>query len=323
MPFGYKEAFGLSDNPFGPRRQVGGLPPNLTQELEKRPLLLHRDSRLDHLYCEKLPSFNSACLNFQALVEADGYTADPPQRGVTSYMVMIGGDRGAGKTTLASRLLQLMLKRCPEGEPKWHVEELLLRSSKDTVTEQVEKLKALETKITAQNEQYLCVLIDDLLGEAFPYAEDLYDTLTENAAIFLVLTSCDPAIAEQIDKALHTVQRFAIAPLTPDDAIAYVNARYQMFRLPAANGINALPLFPFDETDIRNAVKARVLSGATTTGPVNMRMLASILQSALASRLQEIARHKPGFDVRGVAADKLAELLINVAQSYKIAVRTK
>lgn len=322
MPFGYKEAFGLSDNPFGPRRPVGKLPPNLTVELEKRPLLLHRDARLDQLYCDKIPSFRRACEDLETLLEADGYVEDPPVRGVTSYMVAIEGDRGAGKTTLASRMLQLMLKRSPPGEPAWQVEEVLLKSTSQTVTEQIEKLKALEAKVGAAKAAYLCVLIDDVLADAYPYAAELYDNLRNDSVVFMVFTSCDPKMSEQIDKTLHSVQRFSIAPLTPDDAIAYVNARYQIFRIPSANGINAEPLFPFDEKDIRTAVAVRVVSGGATTGPVNLRLVASILQSALASRLQEIARQSPGFNLHAVPAGELTELKIKVAQAYKIVVRT-
>jgi len=320
MAFGYKEAFGLSDNPFGPRKPVGKLPPNLTFDLEKRPLLLHRSEGLEQLYCDKIPSFVAACKDMEALFEADGYTLDPPARGVTSYLVAIAGDRGAGKTTLASRMLQLIQKRRPAGEPVWDVQELFLKSTSETVTEQVEKLKALEAKVAAAAKPaYLCVLIDDLLAEAYPYAALLYDNLRNDAVVFMVFTSCDPEMSKQIEKSLHTVQPFSIAPLTPDDAIAYVTARYQVFRIPAANGINAEPLFPFDEKDIRTAVEVRVVNG--NTGPVNVRLVASVLYSALSSRLQQIARDHPGFDVQAVTADKLPTMKIKVAQAYKIVVR--
>ena len=260
MPFGYKEAFALSDNPFGPRQRVGALPPNLTSELEKRPLLVHRDSKLDPLYCDNIQSFRTACEDLETLLEADGYLADPPGRGVASYLTAIEGDRGAGKTTLASRMLQLILKRSPIGEPGWQVEELLLKSTSQTVTEQIEKLKALEAKVGEAKAAYLCVLVDDLLGDAYPNAAELYDNLRNSSVVFMVFTSCDPKMSEQIDKTLHTVQRFRIPPLTPDDAIAYVNTRYQIFRIPSQNGINAEPLFPFDEMDIRTAVAVRVLN---------------------------------------------------------------
>jgi hypothetical protein len=318
----YKEAFGLSDNPFGPRRPVGTLPPNLTVAPEKQPLLLHRDAKLDQLYCDKISLFRAACEDLQTLLEADGYSMDPLGRGVSSYLVAIEGDRGAGKTTLASRMLQLVRKRSPVGEPAWQTEEVLLKSMSQTVTEQVEKLKVLETKVGTAKAAYLCVLIDDLLADAYPYAAELYDNLRNDSAVFMVFTSCDPHMAAQIDKTLHSVQRFSIAPLTPDDAIAYVNARYQIFRMPSPNGLNSEPLFPFDEKDIRTAVAVRVLSGAATTGPVNLRLVASVLQSALANRLQEIARQSPGFDVHAVPAGKLTVLKIKVAQAYKIVVRT-
>src|SRR5262245_30820963 len=101
MPVGYKEAFGLSDNPFGPRKRFGALPPNLTASLEKQPLLLHQNGDLERLYCDKISSFQTACDDLAALLEADGYAVDSPESGVASYLVAVEGDRGAGKTTLA------------------------------------------------------------------------------------------------------------------------------------------------------------------------------------------------------------------------------
>jgi hypothetical protein len=323
MAVGYKEAFGLSDNPFGPRRAVGTLPPNLTVELEKQPLLLHRNTKLDQLYCDKIISFRTACENLETLLEVDGYSENPPGRGVASYLISIEGDRGAGKTTLASRMLQLMLKRSPPGEAPWQMEEVLLKSRSQTITEQIDKLRAIEAKISgAAKPPYLCVLIDDLLADAYPQAAELYDNLRNHSVVFMVFTSSDPRMSEQIDKTLHSVQRFSIAPLTPDDAIAYVSARYQIFRVPSPNGPNAEPLFPFDEKDIRQAVQVRVLSGAATTGPVNLRLVASILQSALVNRLQELARKNPVFDVYAEPPGNLPALKIKVTQAYKIVVRT-
>jgi len=126
-------------------------------------------------------------------------------------------------------------------------------------------------------------------------------------------------MGEQVAKSLHTVQRFSIAPLTPDDAIAYINARYQIFRIPALNGLNAEPLFPFDEKDIRTAVSISVLADAT--GPVNLRIIASTLNDALTQKLQAIAKETPGFDINAITSGELAALKITLAESYEIVVR--
>jgi hypothetical protein len=321
MPLGYKEAFGLRDNPFGPRRKVGALPPNLTADLQVKPLLLHRNPDLEKLFCDKIVSFRTACEDLKILLEADGYVADGPSDGIASYFVAIEGDRGTGKTTLACRMLQIMLQRYPEGEPANGVEEVILDSRNETVSEQREKMQKLEADGEAGESEYRCILIDDLLADAYPDVAKLYDKLRQDAAIFMVFTSWDAKMAEQIDKSLHNVERFNIAPLTPDEAVAYVTQRYQFFRAKGENGLNAEPLFPFDEDDIRTAVKVRVLSGTKNTGPVNLRLVASVLNSALKDRLKEIAREQPGFDARAVSAGELAKMKIKVAQSYKIVVR--
>jgi len=320
MPLGYKEAFGLKDNPFGPRRRVDTLPPNLTSDLQVNPLLLHRNKILDKLFCDKISSFQTACEDLTNMLEADGYTAKKPSEGVAPYLVAIDGDRGAGKTTLACRMLQIMLARYPEGDqPDAGVEEVFLDSRSETVSEQREKMQKLEADVEAGKSAYRCILIDDLLADAYPDAAKLYDKLRQNSSLFMVFTSYDPKMAEQIKKSLRPVQRFNIAPLTPDEAVAYVNQRYNVFRDSGVNGLNAEPLFPFDEDDIRTAVEVKVLSGAT--GPVNLRLVASVLNSALTNRLKQIAREKPKFDARAVSAGELAEMKIKVAQSYKIVVR--
>jgi GTPase SAR1 family protein len=322
MPIRYIEAFGLSDNPFGPRLQWRQVSPPLTVSLEKRPLLVHKDARLDALYCEKIPSFKSAFDKLKAVLDASGYTVDPPVRGVAPFLVAIEGDRGTGKTTLASRLLQGMLKRTPPGEPDWHVEELMLKSITQTASDQATLLKALEKKVIDTNAPYNCVLVDDVLADAYPAVTQVYDNLLEKCVVFMVFTSYDQKMAEQIEKSLHNVQRHAIAPLTPDDAIAFVSARYDVFRVaPAAAAVGAPPLFPFDEHDIRTAVTVKTFSGTSATGPVNLRLLASILEAALSSRLQEIATNSPTFNVQNVAADQLQQLTIKVAQSYSSVVR--
>jgi hypothetical protein len=321
MALRYKEAFGLKDNPFGPRYQFGQVPPPLTRELQINPLLLHKDAGLGDLYCDKISSFRKACEKMEARLESDGYSADPPERGVSSYLVAIEGDSGAGKTTLATRMVQLVRKRTPSGVADWHVDELFLRSANNTVAEQVASLEALEARVTAAAAPYNCVLIDDLLADAYLNVTSLYDKLTSQRVVFLVFTSSDSAMSKKIDSGSHNVQRHALGPLSPDDAIAYVTARYQLFRVPSANGINALPLFPFDEKDIRTAVQVRSIVGATTARPVNLRLIATVLQRALADRLDDMNSKNAQFDVGSLPTDKLRELLIKIAQSYEVMVR--
>lgn len=320
MPvWGYKEAFGLSDNPFGPRRRLGAVPAPLTADLEKKPLFLHKNNELETLYCDKIPSFRDACDHMGTILDAAGYEEADPGNGVASYLIVVEGDRGAGKTTLASRLIQLMLKRYPKGEPARGAEEVLLNSSRETVTEQVDRLKELE--IPGVPAAYRCVLIDDLLADAYPFAEVLYDKLIAASPVFMVLTSWDPRMSEQIEKTLHTVRRFPISPLTADDAIAYVRLRYNRFRIPTANGLNAEPLFPFDEQDIRMAVSVKVLPGVANTGPVNLRLVGSVLSALLDNRLNDIRAATPEFDVKGLPHAELTNMKIKVAQAYETVVR--
>jgi hypothetical protein len=317
----YPEAFGLHDNPFGPRLPFGNVPPPLTVELENRPLFVHLNEDLDALYCQNIPSFEAACNRLNALLKANGYKLDPPTRGVSSYLIAIDGDRGAGKTTLASQLMRQMLKRTPSGASPWRVEELRLKAMTQTPSKQIELLKAFETNVLAAKAQYNCILVDELLADAFHEVTQVYDNLRNECVVFMVFTSFDPKMAEQLDRSLRNVQRYSIAPLTPDDAIAYVKARYQVFRLPAVNGLSALPLFPFDADDIRTAVQVRAFRDNNTTGPVNLRLIASILESNLSEHLQDLDSKDPNFNVNNAPSAQLLSLQINVAQSYSSVLR--
>jgi hypothetical protein len=329
MAFGYKQAFGLSDNPFGPRQQFRTVSDDLTADLETKPLLLHKDKErlLNELYCDTIPSFRDASRKLKIRLEADGYSEDPPARGKSSYAVAILGDRGAGKTTLACRMLQLMLDRTPAGAEPWHVEELLLDSMKDTAIQQSEQLKVLQKRVLDADPKikFLCVLVDDLLADAFPFAEDLYRTLTgltSGRRVFFVMTSCDePKMSAQLAKTLLSVQRYKIDALTPDDVIAYVALRYKTFRVSAANGLGMQPLFPFDEDDLRFAVQVRGWKGQTSTGPVNLRFVSRILFDTLTSRFEQIALDMPEFDALTAPAEKLKELCLKVAKAYEILLR--
>jgi hypothetical protein len=321
MPLGYPQAFGLSDNPFGPRQKVGALPPASTADLQTKPLLVHRTKGLDTLYCDNLPSFLKACKELDAALNADGYTTDPMARGTSHYFIAVEGDRGAGKTTLASRMIQLMARRLPDGDPPWAVRELMLKSDRETATEQIERIKTFDATLQAVNDPYVCLLIDDVVAEAYPQIAKLYEQLQERFIVFLVMTTCDPAMGAKLDQAVYSVRRYPMPPFTPDDAVAYITSRYSVFQLPAAKSIAGEPMFPFTEADIRSAVTVRKAALQAEKRPLNMRMIASFLQFSLSKRLETLAGEAPGFDLGGVPASKLKELMIQLTDAYDEAMK--
>jgi hypothetical protein len=197
----------------------------------------------------------------------------------------------------------------------------MLKSARQTADEQGALLTELEKKVGAANAQYACILVDDLRADAYEHLTSTYDNLLSKCVVFMVFTSFDTGMGDMLDRTLRRVHRFRIGPLTPDDAVAYVRTRYKVYRSAAANGIGSLPLFPFDETDIRTAVQVRTWRGSKETGPVNLRLVASTLASALTEQLEEIARKIPAFDVQTLPAAQLSQHQIKVAQSYSLVVR--
>jgi hypothetical protein len=320
MVIGYREAFGLNDNPFGPITRICGLPPSLTREMQARPLLIHRNPGLELLYCEDIAASRTACQDLETTLETAGYRAEPPERGISSYLVAIEGDRGSGKTTLASRMMQIVKKRQPLGESEWVIYEINLDATTEAASDQAAKIQEVEKRILAEKPEYCCVLVDDLRADAYRFALQTYDKLTDTTAI-MFLTSSDAAFGAQVNNTRQAVQHFSIPRLTPDDALAFVNHRYKIFRVPPG-ALATVPLFPFDELDIRRAVAAQVFDGALRAGPVTVRLIGTLLRSALHQRLLEINRAAQPFDVYAVPPNELTRHVIRLAESYRTLVFT-
>lgn len=315
MTIDYSEAFGLSDNPFGPYNLVTGIPAPLTRNLQARPLYLHRNPNLQILYCERLSAFETASSTFDSTLNTIGYRSATNQRGTSPVLVTVEGDKGAGKTTLASRLMQTMMSRQPVGQSPWVVVELQLNAEAETATEQAAKIQGIEKKLLDAKAEYCCILIDNLRADAYRFALEMYDKLEETTAA-LFLTSSDDAFGAQVAATRQAVQSFKIPKLAPDDAVAFISHRYTVFQVPPP-ALPNLPLFPFDATDIAAAVAAQVFNGAEQSGPVTIRLISGLLRASLDERLREINRAALPFNVRQLQPNEIAANTIRLAQSYR------
>jgi hypothetical protein len=320
MTIDYSQAFGLSDNPFGPYNVVTGIPAALTRNLQARPLYVHRNANLGSLYCEKLSAFDAACSAFDLTLNTIGYRSATNQRGTSPVLVTVEGDRGAGKTTLASRLMQIIMRRQPVGQSPWELIELTLDAASETATEQAAKISGIEKKLLDEKPEYCCILVDDLRADAYRFALQMYDKLVDTIAA-LFLTSSDGAFGAQVAATRQTVQSFKIPRLTSADAVAFISHRYSVFQVPPP-ALPTAPLFPFDAADIGAAVAAQVFNGNVQPGPVTIRLIGTLLRASLDQRLHEINRTAQPFDVRQLQPNQIPANTIQLAQSYRTLVFT-
>lgn len=322
MPIGYLQAFALSDNPFGPKRPLPGIAPRLMQMLERRPLLLHKEQRLQTLYCDAV--FAKTCLDFQIILAAAAYVAEPPppSRGSMPHAFLIQGDRGTGKTTLASQMIRIVARCTGPGDAPWKIYEAMLDATRQTATEQLNALATLEKKITdeTQPNDYCCVLVDDFLGDVYPHVLAMFDRLSDRIVFLLLVTGDFLVMADRGANSRHGVKAFTIDPISPGTAVAFVRQRLDVFRPHLPANMAASPLFPFDEDDLLQAVSTGAFVGGSVPGPVTLRLLSVVLHDALQARLTELARTDPTFDVQNVSAGTVTGQLITVAEAYRIMV---
>src|SRR5689334_11054199 len=105
----YQDAFGLSDNPFCPTQALAGMHNLLAiQNLSSLPLRVHEEPLLMKLYCP-IVGTQDAVDNFKDMISDNGY--EPPSVGTQSFLTVIRGPQGTGKTTLANVLVH-HLKKC-------------------------------------------------------------------------------------------------------------------------------------------------------------------------------------------------------------------
>jgi hypothetical protein len=323
-PLTYQDAFALRDSPFGPRRPMPGVSPPLTQSLESRPLLIHQNRLLLDLYSPDAGPFGKRSEDFEVELATAEYRVanplDPASRGVTSYVFLILGDRGTGKSTLASWMIDYITRCTGPNQPAWKLfEEYLSAVDGQAPEEQLARLTTVEAAFDGvTSNDYCCVFLDDVLGAVFPHCLAAFERLRKKAATFMMLTSSDgQLLTTSRDGTRHSVMFYEVGELSPDAAIAFVRKRIDHFRAVLPPALAAYPLFPFDENDLRTAVTTGGIAGASHQGPVTIRQLSLVLHKALRARLVELTQGAPGFNVAALSAAAGAQQLIKIAAVYR------
>ena len=313
-----KTAFALRDNPFNPVYEFDedAVYANLVQ----RPLMVHKAPSLGKLYVEKAGAFEKHVANFSEWLRRRGYRDNPPRRGQDHHIALIAGDRGTGKTTLASNMIALARAIQPPGTSEWKVFDSLEGFEYDTAADFRERIASLEKEIEGQSglKDYCCVLVDDVIEGSLNDVLRIYDRFKNKRVLFLFLTTSDLALIRgSTTNSSRPVFSYPMQALRPNEAVAFVERRIEAFRDPRLDALkDDLRLYPYDEANIRKAVE-RVETDTPTAAeradqdPITLRVFNQYLDQHLRDRLDDVLRI-PQYRIDDQSKDELVKWRIDL-----------
>jgi hypothetical protein len=272
---------GLSDNPFDPARELPEVEDYLLQDLVTQPLQVHIAPALKALYCPNLGKFADHLADFKNELRLKGYAQDPPSASRSSFIFAIRGPKGSGKTTLANMMID-WLKGCHRENETWNIEELFRDEPLSNPQEQMSAIKKLEEDIEKKAEKSHCLALDNLISGSEQTAYSVWDRLRKRRRIVMFLITDDwPVVHRGFGGSRFNVRSYLTTALSPEDAVLFVRHRMERYRnpefvLPADN-----PIFPFDESNIRETVTPR----GTNQELVTLRQFSIIVNEALKTHL--------------------------------------
>lgn len=311
----FEKAFALLENPFQPRDTdfLGVNNRLMMQNLSQGPLKVHRESGLMKLYVPQAGRFEEHLQKFEGWIEDAGYTANPPDLGLDSFISFVHGSAGTGKTSLTNVMMYKLQERKPQGKPDWCFFEPWGAGEDLPPDQQTSKLTELEESIPRSlgpGQQYAFVVADNIRAGVDVDAVNMYVRLQDTCFIFLFLLSSDPDFLDKRwDDLPVEVRVFDTAGLTPDHAVDFVKHRISRYRKGFSQVIDEYDLFPFTEDDIREAVQTRGDEGIIT-----LRQLNGILKDAISDKRRQM---DDNFDIARASDPAAKQHLISVSRYFE------
>ena len=320
MPPSYIQAFALEDNPFAPTRplpKVGNAA--VMTNLDRKPLPIDVEPELKQLYCADAGPFCEHLKTFEETIEESGYDPSTGARGMNSFVFLIQGPQGTGKSTLANLLVHT-LKQCTIAEQKdWCVERPWAPNveflSPEKQSDSIDACAEVLVKKTGPGD-YCCVILDNMRADCIASALTLFDKIAADRFIFLFLTSSDLAVLDrpqQNDR--HDIIVLATSALTPEQAVSFLRHRVCLYRRAGVTDLTGYEMFPFTESDLRNAVRYRALEG---TGIITLRQLGVILAERLRITRRSLA---PTFDIGNIAMNEIGQYIVSLLPAIPVIIK--
>lgn len=317
----FQEIFALSDDPFRVVSEFKGVDANLLSNLQKRPLLIHRDARLTDLFCDKAGPFGTHIKNFSTHLMLSGYSATAPSVGHTHYIAIIAGGRGTGKTTLASYLIHELETIAEKAGAGWNLHSDVSMDEADTAEEFKLKLDKLEHEIEHEmgKGDHCCVLIDDVKESSLPDVLALHGRFELTRFVWFFITTNDLNLINQdFRNTRYHIHKYAMSGLDPDQAVSFLTSRIVQFRDPQLPILqNGFLLHPYDAENVRSAVQKLERSNGDPT-PITLRQFATHLSEHLRAKFLSIMQARPDFKIQGSGSKDLVDHQIDLTDAGAI-----
>jgi len=313
----FERAFGLSDDPFSPaglpRVQNGDQPAignrMRLSTLYKNALRMDEEPALEHLFVPEAGKFGEYQRQFKYMLEYAGYGEEQVVT-TDQFAFLVSGEKGTGKSTLVSALAH-GLKQCNVEWKSYYYPPGPPHSPREMPYDYLApKLDSVALG------SYCYLVIDGLDARAKNDAVRLYEEYTETHVIIMFLITEDLRLLRDArENNRVNLTRFRMEPLTPEQALAFVERRINQFRVERLREpLRGYPLFPFLEEDIRKQVAENQDGRRTREGPITLRSLATILHKTLE---ESWPSRRNDADLETLMADQLASKIIKPAQGYR------
>jgi hypothetical protein len=296
----YDKVFALRYNPFS-LLGVLNLPDALGAELVSMPLQMEKDDRLVPFFSNEIYPATAKTRGY-----SDGSFGQPKALSQHGRVILIRGEKGTGKTTLAHRMMS-WLKLCGDG---WHYKDWY-GGGRNTEQQRASLETDFQRKIFDEGSGRFLCLLEDIRNNADERLIEIYPQILPARTLCIFITTDD---AELRKKAFGTFNPSVLIcetkTLTAHQAVAYCRRRIGDARCDDAPAwIAQYPLFPFTEDIVQRCLlPSKTLNQYfDVPGSIGVRELNGVFALLLEDRLGL----DETFDIRGVPAEDAPAMLID------------